>query len=185
MMRGDRGDWFALVFALGTSAAIGGELDPDNRVPGVGAPFTPPASRFAQPAVVGSEPSVAAQRALDALAREGAAASVATPAAAEVAKATPVAATAPDDHRFVARAGESLSTALGAYLARVGWDLEWNSSQDFMIQRSYAVEVPGASDLRQTLVQILTPYRLSAVVHNAPSQRVVAVVAAASADAQP
>jgi hypothetical protein len=32
--------------------------------------------------------------------------------------------------------------------------------------------------LRQTLVRILTPYRLSATIHNAPTQRIVAVVTA-------
>ena len=107
-------------------------------------------------------------------------ATTATPAAATVASAVAHSADdSADDRRFVARAGEPLSVALGAYLGRHNWELEWNAPEDFLIQRGYELAVPGGADLRATLVQILTPYRLSAVIHNAPPQRVVAVAAPA------
>ena len=86
--------------------------------------------------------------------------------------------------RFIAREGDALSTSLAAYLARLGWDLAWNAPQDFIVQRSYAVDAQ-AGDMHQMLIRILAPFRLSAVIHNAPAQRVVDIVAADAARDQP
>jgi hypothetical protein len=167
--------------ALAASAAALGQADPDQRAPQFGAPQRPAFSRLLE---APSSSGTSLQRTLDELAQEGVelnrVASATPSAAAAPAPAAAPTASAADDRRFVARAGEPLSAALAAYLGRQNWDLEWNAPQDFLIQRGYELVVPGGADLRATLVQILTPYRLSAVIHNAPPQRVVAVAAAAA-----
>ncbi|HUN92309.1 MAG TPA: TcpQ domain-containing protein [Burkholderiaceae bacterium] len=174
------------------AGAVPTEGERDERAPVIAPARVPPSSIIAVPGPdmapstpadtapgSGTDAHGAAKRLLDALAREG--------------KKSPEGASARDDvvpltpggsppargdtttHRFTAHAGEPLSAALQAYLGREGWDLEWNCAQDFIVQREYALDVPGAIDLHRTLLRILAPYRLSAVIHNAPPQRVVAV----------
>jgi hypothetical protein len=93
---------------------------------------------------------------------------------------TPPIAAGDGPRRFVAAAGERLSAALSRFVAGYGWDLEWDAGPDFVIQRAYAVELDGA-DLRSAIARVLTPYRLSAVMHNSPPQRVVSVMAGSTA----
>ncbi|HEX7156059.1 MAG TPA: TcpQ domain-containing protein [Burkholderiaceae bacterium] len=82
--------------------------------------------------------------------------------------------------RFAAAAGERLSVALSRFVAGYGWDLEWDAGPDFVIQRAYAIGVEGA-DLRSAIARVLSPYRLSAVLHNSPPQRVVSIIAGSTA----
>jgi hypothetical protein len=73
--------------------------------------------------------------------------------------------------------GERLSMAMGRFLQARGWSLEWNDSQDFVLQHGYELDL-AAMGLPAAVARILAPYRLSAVLHSPQSQRVVAVGAA-------
>jgi len=70
--------------------------------------------------------------------------------------------------------GERLSAALARFLRARGWSLEWNDPQDFILQRGYTLDL-GDAALATALGRILAPYRLTAVLHDPRSQRVVAV----------
>jgi hypothetical protein len=96
-----------------------------------------------------------------------------------VAAAPPVAppATPPATMAFEAREGERLSVALTRFLAARGWELEWSAPVDFVVERAYQLPL-GDAPLNAALLQVLVPFRLSAVLHDAPPQRVVDVKAA-------
>jgi len=85
----------------------------------------------------------------------------------------PAAASAPGP-AFRVGEGERLSAALARFLRARGWSLEWNDPQDFVLQHGYSLDL-GDSALAPALGRILAPYRLTAVLHDPRSQRVVAV----------
>jgi hypothetical protein len=82
---------------------------------------------------------------------------------------------------FDARDGERLSVALARYLAARGWELAWSAAGDFIVERAYLLAATEG-DLPQALLRVLRPYRLSAVLHDAPPQRIVNVFQAQSDD---
>ena len=82
---------------------------------------------------------------------------------------------------FDARDGERLSAALARYLGARGWELAWSAAGDFIVERAYLLAATDG-DLPQALLRVLRPYRLSAVLHDAPPQRIVNVFQAQSDD---
>jgi len=79
--------------------------------------------------------------------------------------------------QFAIADNERLSAGLAGFLAARGWKLAWDAPQDYLVQHGYAIDV-GAMPLREALQRILAPYALSAVIHDAPPNRVVRVISA-------
>jgi hypothetical protein len=82
---------------------------------------------------------------------------------------------------FEVRDGERLSVALARFLTARGWELAWSAAGDFIVERAYLLAASDG-DLPDALLRVLRPYRLSAVLHDAPPQRIVNVYQAQSDD---
>ena len=80
----------------------------------------------------------------------------------------------PRDGGFTVAPGERLSVALARFLRARGWSLEWNDARDYELQHGYELDL-AAAGLPAAVARILAPYRLTAVLHDPQSQRVVAV----------